>query len=271
MSTYFISDIHGCYKELRLLLEKSFFNYKQDYLWIAGDLVSRGPDSLKVLRYLYSFKNRLKIVLGNHDINLIAVYSGIRKNKKENYFDKFLSAPDSYKLIKWLRYQSLLIIDEKHKIIMSHAGISPQWTCDTAKTCAFEIEEFLRHQNYALFLEAMYSNNINLWQSNLNRLDRLRYSINTFTRMRYCYPDSRLDMFCKKSPDFVKYPLKPWFVMPRKISKEYFIFFGHWSSLKGTHVPEPFFALDAGCCWGEELVMLRWEDKTWFHQSYLSK
>jgi bis(5'-nucleosyl)-tetraphosphatase (symmetrical) len=270
MSTYFISDIHGCYKEFRLLLEKSFFNCKKDYLWIAGDLVSRGPDSLKVLRYLYSLKNRVKIVLGNHDINLIAVYSGIRKNKKENHFDEFLSASDSDELITWLRCQSLLKINKKYKIIMSHAGISPQWTLNTAQTCALEIEEFLSHKNYVLFLEAIYNNNINFWKSNLNRLDRLRYAINSFTRMRYCYPDSRLNMFYKQSPNFIKYPLQPWFIIPRKISKEYFILFGHWSSLKGTSVPEPFFALDSGCCWGEELVMLRWEDKKWFSQPCLS-
>ncbi|AEO08502.1 diadenosine tetraphosphatase [Buchnera aphidicola str. Ak (Acyrthosiphon kondoi)] len=271
MSTYFISDIHGCYKEFRMLLKKSSFNNKEDDLWIAGDLVSRGPDSLKVVKYLYSLKNRVKIVLGNHDINLIAVHAGVKKNKKENCFDEFLSSSDSVELINWLRSQSLLKIDEKRKIIMSHAGISPQWDINTAKVCAWEIEDFLSNDNYSFFLKSIYNNNINFWTLNLNQLDRLRYSINSFTRMRYCYPDGRLNMIYKNSPNFVKYPLQPWFLMPSNIAKDYSILFGHWSSLKGTYIPKPFFALDAGCCWGEELIMLRWEDKKIFSQSFFSK
>ncbi|QIQ41745.1 MAG: bis(5'-nucleosyl)-tetraphosphatase (symmetrical) [Buchnera aphidicola (Microlophium carnosum)] len=272
MSTYFISDIHGCYKEFRMLLEKSSFNNKKDYLWIAGDLVSRGPDSLHVLRYLYSLQNRVQIVLGNHDINLIAVHAGVKKNKKENCFDEFLSSSDSVELINWLRSQSLLKIDEKRKIIMSHAGMSPQWDINTARVCALEIEDSLSHKNYSLFLKEMYyNNNVNFWRLNLNQLDRLRYAINSLTRMRYCYPDTRLNMFYKQSPNLVKDPLRPWFLMPSNISKVYSIFFGHWSSLKGTYVPKPFFSLDGGCCWGEELIMLRWEDKKWFSQPFLSK
>ncbi|CAL4326205.1 symmetrical bis(5'-nucleosyl)-tetraphosphatase [Buchnera aphidicola] len=271
MSTYFISDIHGCYKELKLLLKKSGFNSQKDFLWIAGDLVSRGPDSLKVLRYLYSFKSRVKIVLGNHDINLIAIFSGIKKNKKENFFDELLVSKDSSELINWLRCQSLLKIDKNRKIIMVHAGISPQLDIDTLQNYALNIEEFLSNDNYALFLEAMYSNSIVFWESKLNRLDRLRYSINVLTRMRYCYPDGRLNMFYKQSPNFIKYPLQPWFLNQQKSPKNYSIFFGHWSSLKGTPIPQEFFSLDGGCCWGGELKMLRWEDKKWFVQSFLIK
>ncbi|WP_284443313.1 symmetrical bis(5'-nucleosyl)-tetraphosphatase [Buchnera aphidicola] len=271
MSTYFISDIHGCYKEFRMLLKQSSFNTKKDYLWIAGDLVSRGPNSLDVVKYLYSLKDRVKIVLGNHDINLIAVHAGVKKNKKENCFDEFLSSSDSTKLINWLRCQPLLKVDEKRKIIMVHAGISPQWDINIAKFCALEINYFLSGKNYSVFLQDIYNNNINFWQLNLNPLDKLRYAINSFTRMRYCHPDARLNMSYKQSPSFVKYPLKPWFLIPSNISKFYSIFFGHWSSLKGTYIPKPFFSLDGGCCWGEELIMFRWEDKKWFSQAFLSK
>ncbi|AHG60228.1 symmetrical bis(5'-nucleosyl)-tetraphosphatase [Buchnera aphidicola] len=271
MSTYFISDIHGCYKEFKLLLEKSDFNYTKDYLWIAGDLVSRGPDSLKVLKYIYSFRKRVKIVLGNHDINLISVYIGVKKNKKENFFDEFLNSEDSFQLINWLRKQSLLKIDKKRKIIMVHAGISPKWNINTLQFYALAIEEFLSNDNYFLFLEAMYNNNINFWDISLKRLDRLRYSMNTFTRMRYCYPDGQLNMFYKQSPKLIKYPLLPWFFIHQRLIKDYSIFFGHWSSLKGTYIPKPFFSLDGGCCWGGELNMFRWEDKKWFSQSYLGK
>ncbi|QCI19720.1 MAG: symmetrical bis(5'-nucleosyl)-tetraphosphatase [Buchnera aphidicola (Brevicoryne brassicae)] len=272
MSTYFTSDIHGCYKEFKLLLEKSSFNCKKDYLWVAGDLVSRGPDSLKVLRYLYSLSlnNRVQIVLGNHDLNLIAVHAGVKNNKKENFFDELLSSYDSDELINWLRHQNLLKVDQNRKIIMSHAGISPQWDISTAKTYALKIKEFLSHNSYSLFLESMYNNKVVFWDVNLNGLDKLRYSMNAFTRMRYCYPNGRLNMFYKQSPNLVKYPLQPWFFMKHNIPKDYSVFFGHWSNLKGIYIPEPFVSLDSGCCWGEEIILFRWEDKKIFSQKFLS-
>ncbi|QCI23697.1 bis(5'-nucleosyl)-tetraphosphatase (symmetrical) [Buchnera aphidicola (Macrosiphoniella sanborni)] len=269
MSTYFLSDIHGCYKELKILLKKVCFNHEKDNLWVAGDLVSRGPDSLKVLRYLYSLRNKVQIVLGNHDINLIAVHAGVKKNKKENYFDEFLSASDRFELINWLRCQSLLKIDKKRNIIMSHAGISPQWNISMAKIYTSAFEKCLSQDNYVDFLKRIYAHNIDFWSSHLNQLDQLRYTFNACTRMRYCYPDSRLNMLYKTSPKLVPFPLQPWFLIPSQIPKIYSIFFGHWSSLKGTHIPKPFFSLDGGCCWGEELMIFRWEDKKWFFQSFI--
>lgn len=271
MSTYFISDIHGCYKELRLILKKSNFNIKKDCLWIAGDLVSRGPNSLKVMRYLYSIKSSIKIVLGNHDLNLIAVYSGIQENKQENCFDDFLSAKDSHKLINWLRSQSIVRINEEQKIIMVHAGISPKWDLETIKKCSLEIEESLLSNEYPLFLKSTFNNKINYWNSNFKKINRLRYSINVFTRMRYCYPNGHLNFTCKESPSIIRYPLLPWFFISNKFIEKYSIIFGHWSSLKNTNVPCQFFPLDKGCCWGGELFMLRWEDKKIFYQSYQKK
>jgi len=271
MSIYLISDIHGCFNELKLLLKKSCFNDKKDYLWVAGDSVSKGPDSLQVIRYLYSLKKRVKITLGNHDLNLIAVYFGVKENKKENYFDEFLSATDSLELIHWLRCQSILIIDETKKIVMSHAGISPKWNIIEAKNCALEIEHCLSSDNYISFLKSIFNNKINYWSKKFKKIDRLRYALNVFTRMRYCYPDGRLNLVCKKSPNIVQYPLIPWFKMPYNFEKEYSIFFGHWSSLKGTKVSHPFFPLDNGCCWGGELTIFRWEDKKYFFQSSQKK
>jgi len=266
-----MSDIHGCYKEFIRLLEKAEFNCKKDYLWIAGDLVSRGIDSLKVLRYLYNLKNRVKIVLGNHDLNLISVYSGIKKNNKNNHFDKFLAASDSHKLIRWLRSQKILKIDKKRKIVMTHAGISPHWNLNIAQKYAIDIERFLSSDNFDLFLESMYDNKVTMWHSDLNGLDRLRYSMNVFTRMRSCYPDGRLNLFYKQSPKMLKPPLKPWFFMKHNFPQDYYIFFGHWSTLRGTAVPQPFFSLDSGCCWGGELMMFRWEDKKIFSQKFFSQ
>lgn len=53
MATYAIGDIQGCYDEFRLLLKKIQFNPAHDNLWLAGDLVNRGPKSLEVLQFAY--------------------------------------------------------------------------------------------------------------------------------------------------------------------------------------------------------------------------
>ncbi|WP_422667096.1 symmetrical bis(5'-nucleosyl)-tetraphosphatase [Buchnera aphidicola] len=269
MSTYIIGDIHGCYTEMMLLLKKVSFNSQKDYLWVTGDMVARGPDSLKVLRYLYSLQDRVKIVLGNHDLNLISVFFGNKKNKKENCFNNLFNADDSITLMHWLRNQSVLQIDEDQKIIMVHAGISPHWSLNEVKFYAKKISLLLSSDNYLSFLDSVYDNNITEWSINLSMLDKLKYSINVFTRMRYCYPNGKLNLFYKDSPCYIKYPLQPWFLIDRNIPKEYSIFFGHWSSLKKTNMIEPFYPLDTGCCWGGKLTLIRLEDKKYF--SELSK
>ena len=80
MPTYLIGDVHGCYDELMALLEQVDFNPKKDNLWLTGDLVSRGPKSLQVLRYVYSLGDAVRIVLGNHDfLNVFEMIESLLK------------------------------------------------------------------------------------------------------------------------------------------------------------------------------------------------
>ncbi|WP_348666560.1 bis(5'-nucleosyl)-tetraphosphatase (symmetrical) ApaH [Arsenophonus symbiont of Ornithomya chloropus] len=266
MSTYLIGDIHGCYYELKELLKKVKFNPNKDILWITGDLVARGPNSLKVLRYIKKLSISAKIVLGNHDLNLISMYYQINHHKPKDKLKKILTAPDAEILINWLRKQPLLQIDDEKKIIMSHAGITPQWDLKSAKICAKEIETILSSNIYPIFLESMYSNIPDTWSPKLKGLSRLRFSTNVLTRMRYCWPNGRLNLDWKSTPENTPFPLKPWFNLVRKIPKEYTIIFGHWSALKGRGTPKGIYCLDTGCCWGGELTLMRWEDKKYFIQ-----
>ncbi|MDN0088187.1 bis(5'-nucleosyl)-tetraphosphatase (symmetrical) ApaH [Yersinia nurmii] len=266
MSTYLIGDVHGCIDELRALLAQVEFNPQQDTLWLTGDLVARGPASLDVLRYVRSLGPAVRMVLGNHDLHLLAVYAGISRNKPKDRITPLLEAPDADELINWLRRQPVLQVDEELKLVMAHAGITPQWDIETAQTCAREVEAVLSSDSYPLFLDAMYGDMPNNWSQELSGLARLRFSTNALTRMRYCFPNGQLDMICKDTPENAPSPLKPWFDLPRLVDPDYSIAFGHWASLEGKGAPEGIYALDTGCCWGGVLTMLRWEDKRYFTQ-----
>lgn len=270
MSTYLIGDVHGCLDELEALLAQVSFNPERDTVWLTGDLVARGPDSLGVLRFVRSLGASARMVLGNHDLHLLAVYAGISRNKTKDRLNPLLDAPDVHDLINWLRRQPLLQVDEDLKLAMSHAGITPQWDLETAKMCAREVESILSSDSYPLFLDAMYGDMPNNWNPKLSGLPRLRFSTNVFTRMRYCFSGGQLDMMCKEPPTQAPSLLKPWFELPSQVAGEYAIAFGHWASLNGKGTPENIYALDTGCCWGGKLTMLRWEDKQYFTQKSLS-
>lgn len=266
MSTYLIGDVHGCYDELHSLLQQVAFDPEKDTLWLTGDLVARGPGSLEVLRYVRSLGNAVHIVLGNHDLHLLAVYAGISRNKPKDRITPLLEAPDADELINWLRRQPLLQVDEEKKLVMAHAGITPQWDIETAKMCAREVESVLSSDSYPLFLNAMYGDMPNNWSPELTGLARLRFSTNALTRMRFCFPNGQLDMICKEAPDSAPPPLKPWFAIENPVARDYTIIFGHWASLEGKGTPDGIIGLDTGCCWGGSLTMLRWEDRQLFIQ-----
>ncbi|WP_225085818.1 bis(5'-nucleosyl)-tetraphosphatase (symmetrical) ApaH [Pectobacterium colocasium] len=270
MSTYLVGDVHGCLVELKALLAQVSFTPEQDTLWLTGDLVARGPDSLQVLRFVRSLGASVRMVLGNHDLHLLAVYAGISRNKPKDRISDLITAPDADELINWLRRQPILQADDDLKLVMAHAGITPQWDLPTALMCAREVESILSSDSYPLFLDAMYGDMPNHWSPELSGLARLRFSTNVFTRMRYCFSGGQLDMLCKEPPSQAPSLLKPWFDLPSQIAGEYAIAFGHWASLEGKGTPENIYALDTGCCWGGELTMLRWDDKRYFTQPSLS-
>ncbi|OSN07036.1 diadenosine tetraphosphatase [Lonsdalea britannica] len=266
MATYLVGDVHGCFVELEALLAQVSFDPARDTLWLTGDLVARGPDSLRVLRFVRSLGSSVRMVLGNHDLHLLAVYAGISRPKTKDRLEALLAAPDIDDLINWLRRQPVLQVDEDLKLVMAHAGITPQWDLDTAQMCAHEVESILSSDSYPLFLDAMYGDMPNNWLPELSGLPRLRFSTNVFTRMRYCFNGGQLDMMCKTPPAQAPSLLKPWFNLPGPVPSEYAIAFGHWASLEGKGTPEGIFALDTGCCWGGSLTLLHWETQRYYSQ-----
>ncbi|WP_343154874.1 symmetrical bis(5'-nucleosyl)-tetraphosphatase [Buchnera aphidicola (Pseudoregma panicola)] len=274
MSTYIVGDIHGCFKQLKNLLKKVLFNFKKDTLWLTGDLVAKGPNSIEVLKFLNKNKKSIKIVLGNHDLNLIRLYFEkiLFPNKYNILEDNYYDFKNFKYIIDWLRKQPIFRVNLKKKFIISHAGIPPQWSIDLSKYYSNFIERILSSENYKNIFNVLNMMFINYckWENCSETKDNIKFAINGFTRMRYCVKKTYdLDLEYKDfPPESYKKNLIPWFLIKNKIPKNFSIIFGHWSSLNGIGVPKNFYAMDTGCCKGNKLTMLRWEDKKKFYESF---
>ena len=261
MTTYAIGDVQGCYQSLKQLLSSLHFNLKTDRLWFVGDLVNRGPDSLSVLRYLYDIQDRVTVVLGNHDLHLLALYAGVVTHKSYDTIDEILAAPDADKLCRWLRHQPLLHYEQEQKILLVHAGVYPQWDLKTAMGCAQEVEAMLKSPDHALFLAHMYGNQPDHWHQDLRGWERLRFITNVFTRMRLVSEAGHLDLRKKGSPKDADQSYHPWFELDPVILRKVHVIFGHWAALEcDTQQVNNLSAIDSGCVWGKTLTALRLND-----------
>ena len=260
MAVWAIGDIQGCYKSFISLLEKIEFDSKKDKLWIAGDLVNRGEGSLEILEYLYNIKDSVDIVLGNHDITLIAVYYGLKKSNPT--LDPIIQSPNAPKLIKWLRKQKLLHIDYDLGYCMSHAGISPEFDLGMAINYSKRVEKKLQSENVKDWLQKMLQKGVNHFDRESKSIDIDYYIMSSFTRMRFCYGDYRLDYEQKGKPtDKLRNKgLKPWFECENRKDIDLSIIFGHWSTL-GLYDKDNLLGLDTGCLWGGKLTACRIDKK----------
>ncbi len=262
MAVYIIGDLQGCYKKLRKLLKLLAFDERKDKVWFAGDLVNRGPDSLKTLRFVKSLGEQAKVVLGNHDLHLLAAWYHDLELKSGDTLNKVMQAPDSAELMDWLRTRPLLHHDIDLNFSMVHAGIYPGWSMSKSLALAAEVESVLQGKKYLKFFDSMYGNKPARWDDQLRGMDRLRFITNVFTRMRYLHPDLTLDMSSKGAPfKSSNSDVVPWFEFRQNAIKFNRIAFGHWSTLP-TGQYGNCFALDSGCVWGGQLTALRIDKKT---------
>lgn len=264
MSTLIVGDIQGCFGPLMRGLTAAGFDPDHDTLWSVGDLVNRGPESLATLRFFHQLGEHAKVVLGNHDLHLLAVAEGIRPLKKGDTLQAILDAPDAADLLHWLRQQPLLRVEGEHEHMLVHAGIPPCWNVQQARQYASEVETALRGDDYRSYLETMYGNTPDVWDDTLQGPERLRLITNYLTRMRFCDAQGRLELQCKQGPEQAPAGFAPWYSHPNPGVDKHRLFFGHWAALAGAATKPGWRALDTGCVWGEHLSLLRLDDNHLF-------
>lgn len=263
MARLAIGDVQGCLEELRALLQRCDFSDERDELWFVGDLVNRGPDSLGVLRFVRSLGESAKVVLGNHDLHLLAVAlgDGRRALKRGDTLAPILAAPDRDALLEWLLTRPLAVGDIRHHGVtdlMVHAGLLPAWRATEVLQLAAEVERALQADPRAV-LDSMYGDEPDRWSPTLTGAARRRVIINALTRVRYCRADGRMDLALKGAPGSQPADRLPWFELPDRRSADTRVIIGHWSTL-GLVRRERLLALDTGCVWGGALTAISLDD-----------
>ena len=257
MTTWAIGDLQGCYDATQRLLEAIRFDPAQDRLWFCGDLVNRGGQSLETLRLVHSLRDNSHVVLGNHDLSLLAI--GERREEEQRKVNpdlqRIVLAEDRDTLLGWLRRQELVHVDRELGWMMVHAGLSPQWTTQQAERHAREVEEKLQGPQFQRLLKNMYGDKP-AWHPKLAGMDRYRAIINIMTRLRYCSPRGRIAFEDKGAPGTQPVGLYPWYEVPGRVERDLKVVCGHWSTL-GLFIGHGVHAIDTGAVWGGKLTALQ--------------
>lgn len=257
MAIYAIGDLQGCYDPFRRLLDQVDFDPANDKLWLCGDIVNRGPKSLKTLRYVVSLGDAVVCVLGNHDLHLLALAAGaIRYTARFESLYKILNAPDCPELVDWLRRRPLAWYDESIDTLLVHAGLYPRWAVQKALARSAEVETALQGDKYAALLSKMYGNTPRRWSSSHKGFRRLRFIVNAFTRMRMLTDTLSLNFVHTGPPWHARSDLRPWYEFENTALGATRVIFGHWSAL-GLVVLPNLISLDTGCVWGRQLTAAR--------------
>ncbi len=258
MPQYLIGDLQGCDEALQRLLDKIDFSASRDTLFLLGDLVNRGPDSLGVLRRLMHLGASARCLLGNHDLHLLAAAYGIRKPHRGDTLDAVLGAPDRAAMLEWLVRQRLAMLESAHghDVLMVHAGVLPSWSAAKTVALAAEVEAVLRGPDLADFLAHMYGDDPARWSDGLGGWERLRVIVNVLTRLRFCNADDGMEFDAKEGAASAPAGFMPWFDVPGRLTAHTKVAFGHWSTLGWLERPD-LWSLDTGCVWGGPLSAVR--------------
>lgn len=269
MTMYAVGDVQGCLDPLLGLLEQVSFDPSQDQLISVGDLVNRGPKSLETMRFCKGLGSAFKMVLGNHDLHLLAIAHGVRDPTIKDTLDDILRAPDKGDLLNWLQHQPLLLEASGYHFV--HAGIPPIWSLELAHQLAAEVSGALQSEQSGAYFESMYGNLPAIWSDSLEGPERWRVITNYLCRMRLCTAEGELELESRNAVESAESaeaaaPFLPWFTHTNRQSADQKIVFGHWAALEGRDCGENVFALDTGCVWGGPMRLMNLETQEYFHQ-----
>ena len=265
MARYVVGDVQGCWDSLEALVAQMPIHPRRDQLWLVGDLINRGPKSLKTLRRLQHAGRNVVCVLGNHDLHLLALAAGVRRAQPLDTLHEVLRAPDRNDLIDWLRRRPLAHADGN--VLMVHAGLLPHWTLRKTLALAAAVSTRLKSAHWREFLHEMVNGGRPHWADGLAGQKRMRAALSVFTRLRYFTAGGIPEFKTKVAPEQAA-GLTPWFEMPNRKTEKQTVIFGHWSTL-GLMVRPNLIGLDAGCVWGRQLAGIRLEDRRLYLQSSL--
>lgn len=263
MAEYVIGDLQGCYDEFQSLLRLVNFNPAKDHLYLVGDIVARGPNSLGCLDYLYQYQDSITVTLGNHDLHLIACYLLNKPINPKDKLDAVFNSPFLDKYISLLRQQPLALWLNNAKTFISHAGLNPDWSIKQAIEHAQFATRCYQSAEAPSFLNGMYAQHPDQWNNQLTDIEKFRFIVNYFTRMRFLTEKGQLDLKFKGSIDD-KLAIKPWFSHPRFKTMKKHIVFGHWAALEGNTQLPNVHALDTGCVWGGGMTLMELKNKQCF-------
>lgn len=271
MATYCIGDLHGCRDEFLKLLDLIKFDSASDELILTGDLIGRGPHPVETLKEIFRLGKCVKSVLGNHDLNFLAVYYNIRKAKAKDNIEVLLKSSLCDEAVDFFLKNPLLFMHERKMLAVTHAGIYPLWSLKRALKEAKELSRVLKDPVHRkVFLQNMYGPEPRIWNKELQGMARWRFAANAFTCMRLCFPSGALDFaHSAVSPETAAAEgLIPWFDMARPMifqDRQYTLAFGHWAALNARCDAPNIRALDTGCIWGDRLCAWRFDDDRFFY------
>jgi len=261
MALYAIGDLQGCHEEFVELLALIGFAPARDRLWVVGDIVNRGPESLACLREVKALGDAARVVLGNHDLHLLTVAAGHRRPHRSDTIDDILAAPDRADLLDWLATRPLVVREDER--LMVHAGVLPSWTAAHAQMLSGEVEAKLRSDDAHRFLGVLYGDEPSTWRDDLDGDDRLRAIVNVCTRLRFCTADGRIDFREKRGREYAPADMRAWFMHPTRRTARNTVVCGHWSTLELALEPNVLM-LDSGCLWGGTLTAISLPDRRVF-------
>ncbi len=248
MATWAIGDVHGCFRTLEALIDRLDLDLRGDRLWMVGDLVNRGPSSLEVLRWARAMEeemgNRFRVVLGNHDLHLIARHLGVAGARRRDTLKKVLKAADAPGLVDWLRRRPFVHFERVagRDYVLVHAGLRPGWSPDDAFEAAGRLERKLRDPKAERLLRR-----------------RSGKSLAAFTRMRMLDKKGRIHDY-GGTPEDAPLGLRSWFDFEPRGCPGHVVVCGHWAAL-GLRLLPGLIALDSGCAWGGRLAAVRLDDR----------